>query len=268
MPQAYAYLNDDQAAVARLCRCILKIVTIALMLPAPRSSIAPDSALSCTSIVPLSLYPVMPAISSHLPSRPDSVLLRSSKSHASGSTGFEPAAFKNTTDSKSKLRLRMYLSVPTTVPETPETKTPNALLDYFEEESNRKEDASCVFILWGSRDSERSPTWAVDVQITDVDNEGEIFQTLSQRYSTEIGFLRRTFSLREFEKLEPVTVCVLWLSFHVSILTFSSVPHDTALLPRNIRFHGAFGSSQIPCKLLRRARHSSRGDEQHYGLRL
>jgi hypothetical protein len=232
------------------------------MLPAPSSSLAPDSPFSCNSIITLPLYSVMPAISCDLPSRPPSVLLRPPKNYNSRSTGFEPAALE-----KSRLRQRiMQDSVPKPVPKTAEIKTPNALLDYFEEESYRKEDASCVFLLWGSRDSERSPTWAVDVQITDVEKEGEIFQTLAQQYSTELGFLRRTFSLREFEKLEPVTVCFLWLSFHISVLTFSSVPHDMALLQKDVRFHGAFGSSQIPCKLLRRARKISRGDRQNCGL--
>jgi hypothetical protein len=241
------------------------------MVLAPSSSLGSDSPFNCTSIVPLPPYSVMSAISSDLPSRPNSVLLRLSKSHTSGSTGFEPVVFKTTKYRKSRSRFNMmYDSVPKTgsktVPETAEIKAPNALLDYFEQESYRKEDASCVFLLWGSRDSERSPTWAVDVQITDVENEGEIFQTLAQQYSTELGFLRRTFSLREFEKLEPVTVCFLWLSFHISVLTFSSVPHDMALLQKDIRFHGAFGSSQIPCKLLRRARKISRGDRQNCGL--
>jgi hypothetical protein len=233
------------------------------MLPAPSSSLAPDSPFSCNSIITLPLYSVMPAISCDLPSRPPSVLLRPPKNYNSRSTGFEPAALK-----KSKLRQRiMQDSVPKPVPNTAEIKTPNALLDYFEEESYRKEDASCVFLLWGSRDSERSPTWAVDVQITDVESEGEIFQTLAQQYSTELGFLRRNFSLREFDKLELVTVCILWLSLRVFLLTFSLVPHDTALVQEDICFYGTFGSSQIPCKILRRARNISRGDRQHYGLR-
>jgi hypothetical protein len=242
------------------------------MLLAPSSSLGSDSPFNCTSIVPLPLYSVMSAIPSNLPSRPNSVLLKLPKSHTSRSTGFEPVVFETTKYRKSRSRFNMmYDSVPKTVsktvPETAEIKAPNALLDYFEQESYRKEDASCVFLLWGSRDSERSPTWAVDVQITDVESEGEIFQTLARQYSTELGFLRRNFSLREFDKLELVTVCILWLSLRVFRLTFSLVPHDTALVQEDICFYGTFGSSQIPCKLLRRARNISRGDRQHYGLR-
>jgi hypothetical protein len=83
----------------------------------------------------------------------------------------------------------------------------NSLFAYFQREAERKEDASCVFLLWGSRDSERSPTWAVDVQIASPENEEEIFQKLAQRYLAERGFWQRYFSFREYDKLEPVTVC-------------------------------------------------------------
>jgi len=81
------------------------------------------------------------------------------------------------------------------------------LFSYFEKEAKKKYNASCVFLLWGSRDSERSPTCAVDVQTTDLEDEGDIFQRLADRYFAERGFFKRYFSFREFEKLEPVTVC-------------------------------------------------------------
>jgi hypothetical protein len=82
----------------------------------------------------------------------------------------------------------------------------NSLFAYFEKEAKRNEDASCVFLLWGSRDSESSPTWAVDVQMARVEDEGEMFRRLAQRYLAERGFLQRYLSLRQFDKLEPVTV--------------------------------------------------------------
>jgi hypothetical protein len=91
----------------------------------------------------------------------------------------------------------------------PTERLQNSLFAYFEKEAERKEDASCVFLLWGSGDSESSPTWAMDVQITSLENEEEIFASLAQRYLAERGFLQRHLSLREYDKLEPVTVCFL-----------------------------------------------------------
>jgi hypothetical protein len=150
----------------------------------------------------------MSATSYKLPSRPERTFRGLPKSHVADSTGVEPAAFPNSKYLKRRIRSEIMQK---SVPEPTERKPQNALLDYFENEAERKEYASCVFLLWGSRDSEHFPTWAVDVQITGIENEEIIFQKLAQRYSTERGFLRRTFSLRKFDKLEPATVCVVWL---------------------------------------------------------
>jgi hypothetical protein len=150
----------------------------------------------------------MSATSYKLPSRPERTFRGSPKSHVADSTGVEPATYTKSKDLKRRIRSEIMQK---SVPEPTEKKPQNALLDYFENEAERKEDASCVFLLWGSRDSERFPTWAVDVQTTGIENEEIIFQKLAQRFSTERGFLRRAFSLREFDKLEPVTVCVFWL---------------------------------------------------------
>jgi hypothetical protein len=85
----------------------------------------------------------------------------------------------------------------------------DSLFAYFQKEAERKEDANFLFLLWGSRHSESSPTWAVDVQTTSLENEEKIFHRLAQRYSAERGFLQRHLSFREYEKIEPVTVCFL-----------------------------------------------------------
>lgn len=96
----------------------------------------------------------------------------------------------------------------------PTERFQNSLFAYFQKEAERSEDASCVFLLWGSSDSESSPTCAVDVQITGLEDEEKIFQRLVQRYSIERGFLQRFLSFKEYDRLEPVTVCSLWLSPH------------------------------------------------------
>lgn len=87
----------------------------------------------------------------------------------------------------------------------------DSLFAYFQKEAERNEEASCVFLLWGSKDSESSPTWAVDVQTTGLESEDQMFQELARRYSNERGILRRYLSFQEYDKLEPVTVCSNWL---------------------------------------------------------
>ncbi|CAN9451614.1 unnamed protein product [Alternaria alternata] len=76
---------------------------------------------------------------------------------------------------------------------------------HFQKEADRKDGASCVFLLWGSADSERFPTWAIDVPIADPKSEDEIFALLAKRYAEEIGFWRRHLTFRKFSRLKPVT---------------------------------------------------------------
>jgi hypothetical protein len=145
----------------------------------------------------------MSEIPLELPSWPESVLAMPLQDYGLGSTGFEPTTHTNRKLLKSRRRSQiMHDNV-----RTPIEDLPNSLFDYFQKEAERKEDATCVFLLWGSRDYGRSPTWAVDVQTTGLENEEKIFQTLAQRYSAERGVLQRYFSLKEYDKLEPVTVC-------------------------------------------------------------
>jgi hypothetical protein len=81
-----------------------------------------------------------------------------------------------------------------------------SLFAYFQKEAERNKDATCVFLLWGSRDSESFPTWAVDVQINSLKNEEKAFQRLAEGYSDKRDFLRQWLSFREYNRLEPVTV--------------------------------------------------------------
>jgi hypothetical protein len=145
----------------------------------------------------------MSGIPRELPLRPESVLTRPFQDRVLGSTGFELTTYTNPNFLKSRHRSQiLHDNV-----RIPIGELPNSLFDYFQKEAERKEDASCVFLLWGSRDYGRSPTWAVDVQTTGLENEEKIFQTLAQRYSAERGVLQRYFSLKQYDKLEPVTVC-------------------------------------------------------------
>jgi hypothetical protein len=195
-----------------------------LVLPAPNISSVIYSPFSYTKIV---LSSLMSATSYKLPSRPERTFRGPPKSHVADSTGVEPATYTNSKDLKRRIRSEIMQK---SVPEPTERKTQNALLDYFENEAERKEYASCVFLLWGSRDSERFPTWAVDIKTTGIENEEIIFQKLAQRYSTERGFLRRNLSLREFDKLEPVTVCFLCHLSYCYTLILNVVPIDLAFL--------------------------------------
>jgi hypothetical protein len=142
----------------------------------------------------------------------------------------------------------------------PTETSKNYLFAYFQEEAEKQEDASRVFLLCGSKDSESSPTWAVDVPITGLESEDKIFQKLAQQYSTKRGLLRRYLSFREYDKLEPVTVCSIWLLSHLSMLTLNIVPKNLAFLWKILGFHGAFRSGRIPYNLLSTSRESSRRD--------
>jgi hypothetical protein len=166
-------------------------------------STAPYSLFSCAKITPLPLF--MSASSYELPSRPENVLTRHLQNPVSGTTGFESATHTKRKSLKSRGRQRL----PHNIVQEPTEELQNPLFAYFQEEAEGKEGANCVFLLWGSRDSESSPTCAVDVQITGLENEEDIFQRLAQRYSAERGSLRRYLSFREYDKIEPVTVCFL-----------------------------------------------------------
>jgi hypothetical protein len=138
-----------------------------------------------------------------LPSRLERARVKHSEQIAVGATGFQPVLHNGIKKSKKKGRQRAMHKVllkPSKLPEDP-------IFTYFQEETEKKDGASCVFLLWGSKNSESFTTWAVDVPITDVESEHEIFYSLTKKYDEELGLLRRCLSFRKFSRIKPVTVC-------------------------------------------------------------
>jgi hypothetical protein len=156
-----------------------------------------------------------------LPSRPERARVKHSENIAVGATGFQPVLQNGLKKSKERRRQQAMhevlrkpsLSKPSNLPK-------DSIFTYFQEETEKKDGASCVFLLWGSKNSESFRTWAVDVPITDVDNEYEIFDSLKKKYDEELGLLRRCLSFRKFSKIKPVTVCSHRLLACLSILKF------------------------------------------------
>lgn len=79
---------------------------------------------------------------------------------------------------------------------------------YFEKETEKRHDASFVFLLWGSENSESFKTWAVDVPVPDDAYEDEIFEALRKKYYKELGFSGILNVFQRFKRLKPVTVCL------------------------------------------------------------
>ena len=164
----------------------------------------------------------------HLPSRPERARVKHSEKIAVGATGFQPVLQNGPKKSKKRTRQRAMHGVllkPSKLPEDP-------IFTYFQEETEKKDGASCVFLLWGSENSESFTTWAVDVPITNVENEHDIFDSLAKRYYEELGLLRRCLSFRKFSRLKPVTVCSHHLIACLPVLRFNIVPIDLPFLKK------------------------------------
>lgn len=167
----------------------------------------------------------------HLPSRPERARVTHSGRTVAGATGFQPVLQNGPKKPKKRTRQRAMhvdllepsLPKPSKLPEDP-------IFTYFEQETEKKDGASCVFLLWGSANSESSTTWAVDVPITNVESEHDIFDSLAKRYYEELGLLRRCLSFRKFSRLKPVTVCYDRLIACLPVLTLSIVPIDLPFL--------------------------------------
>jgi hypothetical protein len=121
--------------------------------------------------------------------------------------------------------LKPSLQRPSKLPEDP-------IFTYFQEETEKKDGASCVFLLWGSENSESFRTWAVDVPITVVEDEHNIFDSLAKRYYEELGLIRRWLSFRKFSRLKPVTVCFHGLTACLPVLRSDIVPIDLPFLKK------------------------------------
>ena len=127
----------------------------------------------------------------------------------------------------------------------------NSIFTYFQEETEKKDGASCVFLLWGSENSESSRTWAVDVPITDIENEYEIFDSLKKKYVEELGLLRRCLSFRRFSRIKPVTVCSHRLTACLPVLKLNIVPVDLPFLKKILSLRGTSRPEQPSQELLR-----------------
>jgi hypothetical protein len=167
----------------------------------------------------------------HLPSRPERARVKHSEKIAVGATGFQPVLQNGPKKSKKRTRqramhgilLKPSLLKPSKLPEDP-------IFTYFQQESEKKDGASCVFLLWGSENSGSFTTWAVDVPIIDVDSEHDIFDSLVKRYYEELGLLRRCLSFRKFSRLKPVTVCSHLPIARLPILRLNIVQIDLPFL--------------------------------------
>ncbi|KAG9190017.1 hypothetical protein G6011_08105 [Alternaria panax] len=152
----------------------------------------------------------MSPLSADLPSPPETAHLRYPKGTVTRATGFESASNKDPKKPKDRSRPR---PTPDFFPKPPKPSGPSGpsevsedkIFTYFQKKADREDGASCVFLLWGSRNSESFKNWAVDVPIAGFESEDEIFTLLSGQYTTVLSFLRRYLSFRKFSRLRPVT---------------------------------------------------------------
>lgn len=162
-------------------------------------------------------------------SQPERAHIKHTEKVAVEATGFQPVLHNSLKKTKQRRRvmhedlLKPTLSKASKLPEDP-------IFTYFQEEAAKKDGASCVFLLWGSENSESLTTWAVDVPITDVESEHEIFNSLAKKYYEELGLLRRCLSFRKFSRLKPVTVCSHRLITCLPVLKLNIVPIDLPFL--------------------------------------
>jgi hypothetical protein len=136
--------------------------------------------------------------SSSIPGLPENFHIQSSGDQNIRSTGTELGSHR----SSLRDRRRKY-------PEhniTP-IKPIDKLFNYFEKEAKKYDDSRCVFLLWGSEDSEKSTTCAIDVRISDSDAEGTVFHELKEAYYNKRGRWRKYLALRDVTQVKPVKVC-------------------------------------------------------------
>lgn len=152
-------------------------------------------------------------------SRPERACVKHSEEVAVEKTGFQPVLHNSQKKFKKRRRAthevlrNLSLSKPSPLPE-------DHIFTYFRKRAEEEDGASCVFLLYGSDNSESSKTWAVDVPITELENEHEIFNSLAKKYDKELGLLRRCLSFRKFSKLKPVTVYYHRLIAYLPVLKF------------------------------------------------
>lgn len=149
-----------------------------------------------------------------VPPPPEIVHLGPLKNRAKEATGSQPSFPTPDESPRNRKPTPLGYSLPKKSSEPPT----DPIFSHFHEEANNVEDATCIFLLWGSANSELCPTWAVDVSVTGIESEEIMFQKLKERYATERGILRKYLSFRKLARLRPVTV----RSNDVKICAFST----------------------------------------------
>ncbi|KAM7200169.1 hypothetical protein V8F20_005387 [Naviculisporaceae sp. PSN 640] len=120
-----------------------------------------------------------------------------------GAPGDNPKSLPNITSRESKLRRhrpRKSHEMVSTIPLSEEpTDNPRlcSWVTYFGARAKNEGYKSFIFLLWGSERSERAPTWAVDVPLTDKDAEEKVFQSLKDHYHKFRGFWGTCCYLRQ-----------------------------------------------------------------------
>ncbi|EUC31186.1 hypothetical protein COCCADRAFT_38702 [Bipolaris zeicola 26-R-13] len=125
-----------------------------------------------------------------LPSQPERARVKHSGTIAAEATGFQSA-------------MQEGLQKPSLSKTSDRPRDP--IFAYFEKETEKRHDASFVFLLWGSENSESFKTWAVDVPVPDDAYEDEIFEALRKKYYKELGFSGILNVFQRFKRLKPVT---------------------------------------------------------------
>lgn len=80
------------------------------------------------------------------------------------------------------------------------------MIEYFRQRGEDEAYNSFAFLLWGSEDSQRGDTWAVDVPLTDLGAEEKAMQKLAATYREVRGLLGSCFYLRAGVRIKPVKV--------------------------------------------------------------
>jgi hypothetical protein len=167
-------------------------------------------------------------VSEDVPSPPEAVLLRPSRDSTVEASGLQSSYHPH---GQPALRARRRYQRPVhSIMQPPSPKLTDNIFAYFETETEKNGDARCVFVLWGSENSEKSVTWAIDVRISDPDAEEVIFRELKARYYAERGVWRKYFALRDFIQVKPVVVCCI---AYFQILQFAKAALPSSVLSAN-----------------------------------
>jgi hypothetical protein len=134
-----------------------------------------------------------------IPRPPKDIHVRSSRDLNVGSTGLEPSSYLGRSALRNRRRKHPEHNIPP-------IKPTDKLFAYFGKKAEAHSDSQCVFLLWGSEDSGKSATWAIDARISDSDAEETAFRELKEAYYAKRGRWRKYLSLRDVSQVIPVKV--------------------------------------------------------------